>query len=1331
MSESNCKTAKQVYRAERELAIKKRRDYWDAKAKKSDPAQAYPPPSDKDLVGLALSGGGIRSAMFNLGLLQAFERAGLMKHVDYLASVSGGGYTNGYYSTLRNSQESRANDDTRDNEITKQLSPRDTQFLLDGQYLNRPIEFLTTYLVRTAIMVVTMVSFLVAVSCLIALYFRWFDQPNVRSWLGLFDISNDLRAGLFSSGVAALIVLCIRGLVIAVLRIRATPFRANPGQWALIIVGAFLLGISIMIGSGDFAFSATGLPSWDLGSKQLQLPIIIAVFLLLSPMLRFSSLLKSEKSNATVYQKIALWLILTGTTWGAIFAMVGWMGMENISGFITYRPPTFELDDIKDYGEFASLIKLEGKSIFGRDYSGLIPLCDKIIQLKDKRIEADAELHKEQSDWHSWTEFSNGMLSRWVQTFSAWTMNVQEGPVHEHIQSTWAAKQVGALLADIVEKSIKPDAISTDSERLEYRLESLKEQNLLTQLESDAILEWVKESSIADSSNKELNPKLRLRTASQIASATFEQSKVDESKIKDVNLSKLNESAAVASNQSFADQSGWIISTWLAKGGLMLTKEQKPYKDASEFQTIFDKAWPTRGTWQPENLSPLELWKLNRMFLEIAYPRVFKERKMISTPVVVAEDQKFRLLVLFWSSTIFIVCAFLLDLNWVCAWFHFYRERVRETFLVHTDGDGIAGQSGPQLKDLKPYEIGYPYPMFVAGMVLPQAPAYARSVDNSDHRNPTKLDGSFASNWYSFLFSPLYCGWLPCVSKDDRLTESELVGDRKTVEKSDDLRTYRKTRDFPIRNLGVDDAVVLSGAAVTPYMSENISMRLLMHVFNFRLEQWLPNPELAGPCNRRFSLFRMAREFLFSRISNGSGQQKVNWRYCVVADGGCREFLGVEELIARRCKVIIISDAGCNNGLYEFGVLAELIRKMRLDHSVDILDLDHDRPLDTRRLRRTVELDGKSPQHYVLGRMRYPEKLADCGDGESPNEEALLVYVQMSVTGDEDIDIEQFRRTNPSFPDEPISNQFYSREQVESFRQLGEHIGKLLCRDVSRFNCPATELAPLDSSETLNPHERMQEWRIRKLEDSFRSSYRNECRQEGFVASDDARIGWILDVEHLEKATRCAIHRYESQTNHEQQLLIRDFVWNALDQTGTRRTADYDAIRPADLFGIAVECNRRHAGFRPEWPTSYFQVCGRDLLTKASQKAEFMLSPDYKLPDNGLDGFVAWYSGESMESSTPALVNAFSRLAVMLPRGVFRKNGCRTSAEVLVCLMAYVIRIKLQKPNASLDWISSESAQILLRKVIGTGKAIEVEKVLCRLLTENKNSLPRVPTAVE
>src|SRR5262245_7660408 len=42
-----------------------------------------------DLTGIALSGGGIRSATFCLGVLQALAKADLLKRFDYLSTVSG------------------------------------------------------------------------------------------------------------------------------------------------------------------------------------------------------------------------------------------------------------------------------------------------------------------------------------------------------------------------------------------------------------------------------------------------------------------------------------------------------------------------------------------------------------------------------------------------------------------------------------------------------------------------------------------------------------------------------------------------------------------------------------------------------------------------------------------------------------------------------------------------------------------------------------------------------------------------------------------------------------------------------------------------------------------------------------------------------------------------------------------------------------------------------------------------------------------------------------------------------------------------------------------
>src|SRR5262245_49386219 len=45
-----------------------------------------------EAVGLALSGGGVRSAAFSLGILQALNRHNVLRNIDYISTVSAGGY---------------------------------------------------------------------------------------------------------------------------------------------------------------------------------------------------------------------------------------------------------------------------------------------------------------------------------------------------------------------------------------------------------------------------------------------------------------------------------------------------------------------------------------------------------------------------------------------------------------------------------------------------------------------------------------------------------------------------------------------------------------------------------------------------------------------------------------------------------------------------------------------------------------------------------------------------------------------------------------------------------------------------------------------------------------------------------------------------------------------------------------------------------------------------------------------------------------------------------------------------------------------------------------
>ena len=56
--------------------------------------------SDDSRIGVALSGGGIRSATFCLGVFQALAQQRLLRRIDFLSTVSGGSYFGGFFGRL-------------------------------------------------------------------------------------------------------------------------------------------------------------------------------------------------------------------------------------------------------------------------------------------------------------------------------------------------------------------------------------------------------------------------------------------------------------------------------------------------------------------------------------------------------------------------------------------------------------------------------------------------------------------------------------------------------------------------------------------------------------------------------------------------------------------------------------------------------------------------------------------------------------------------------------------------------------------------------------------------------------------------------------------------------------------------------------------------------------------------------------------------------------------------------------------------------------------------------------------------------------------------------
>ncbi|MDP9835463.1 choline dehydrogenase-like flavoprotein [Neorhizobium huautlense] len=82
-------------------AVKERRIIAEVPLNEPAATAGTPEPAlPQDCIGLALSGGGIRSATYSLGVLQALARNGVLKRIDFLSTVSGGGFIGGFLGRL-------------------------------------------------------------------------------------------------------------------------------------------------------------------------------------------------------------------------------------------------------------------------------------------------------------------------------------------------------------------------------------------------------------------------------------------------------------------------------------------------------------------------------------------------------------------------------------------------------------------------------------------------------------------------------------------------------------------------------------------------------------------------------------------------------------------------------------------------------------------------------------------------------------------------------------------------------------------------------------------------------------------------------------------------------------------------------------------------------------------------------------------------------------------------------------------------------------------------------------------------------------------------------
>lgn len=87
---------------------------------------------------------------------------------------------------------------------------------------------------------------------------------------------------------------------------------------------------------------------------------------------------------------------------------------------------------------------------------------------------------------------------------------------------------------------------------------------------------------------------------------------------------------------------------------------------------------------------------------------------------------------------------------------------------------------------------------------------------------------------------------------------------------------------------------------------------------------------------------------------------------------------------------------------------------------------------------------GLSRSHFQFCRIRYPEAKRGSADLFG-----YLLYLKLSLTGNEGEFICRYRLDEPVFPHHSTADQFFTETQFEAYRTLGEHIGnKLFLRTI-------------------------------------------------------------------------------------------------------------------------------------------------------------------------------------------------------------------------------------------------------------------------------------------
>ncbi len=249
-----------------------------------------------------------------------------------------------------------------------------------------------------------------------------------------------------------------------------------------------------------------------------------------------------------------------------------------------------------------------------------------------------------------------------------------------------------------------------------------------------------------------------------------------------------------------------------------------------------------------------------------------------------------------------------------------------------------------------------------------------------------------------------------------------------------DATGYVPTKDFNFGTTNLATAMAISGAAVDPNTGATRSRPLafIMTLLNIRLGYWIRNPkspktlskEVCWKFSKPFWHLYMLRE-MFGWEMDEKGY------YLHLSDGGHFENLGLYELVRRKCRYIIVADAGADPK-WTFSDLARVCERIRADFCAHTY-------INTQPLHPDPK-NHLSKQANVIGTIYYE-------DGRK----STVLFMKATVFPGLPEDIYGYQRANPAFPDQTTADQFFDEAQFEAYRELGFSTGRAVFEHKATF----------------------------------------------------------------------------------------------------------------------------------------------------------------------------------------------------------------------------------------------------------------------------------------